>query len=205
MRQQAHIDYRALSCPGVPHRLIALALLGVIAGCGGSSSPLPTGIVPALSADVTDSWPEDQLDSADAPLCARIEEPITPTHLSMHQELNRYRAENGLEPLLYSQTLETAADGHVEDLWLRGFFSHTNPDGEDPGDRAMRAGFCHWYVGENIAAGQTSVLHVMQAWKDSPHHNANMLEPQYVYVGMGFSTDAFGRQYWGQVFAYDLP
>ena len=205
MQQQADAYYRALSCPGVPRRLIALALLGVIAGCGGSSGPLPTGIMPAVSTDLTASGRADQFDSADAPPCARIEEPKTPTHLAMYQELNRYRAENGLQPLLYSQTLEAAADSHVEDLWVRDFFSHTNPDGEDPGDRAYRAGFCHWYVGENIAAGQMSVQHVMQAWKDSPHHDVNMLEPEYVYVGMGFSTDTFGRRYWGQAFAYDLP
>jgi len=187
------------------HRLIVLALLGVIAGCGVSSSPLPTSAVPAVDADLAHVWPEAGLDSVAAPACAQVGEPKSPTHLAMYQELNQYRVENGLQPLLYSQTLEAAIEDHVEDLWVRGFFSHTNPDGEDPGDRAIRAGFCHEYVGENIAAGQTSTQHALQAWKDSHSHNANMLEPKYIYVGMGHFTDTFGRQYWGQAFAYDVP
>lgn len=192
-------------CPHVPHRHIVVALFGVIAGCGVSSSPLPSGNMPVIDGDAAYLWPTDQLNLVNAPACAQIEEPKTTTHLAMFQELNRYRVENGLQPLLYSKTLETAIEGHVEDLWVRGFFSHTNPDGEGPGDRATRAGFCHLYVGENLAAGQTSTQHALQAWKDSPPHDVNMLEPNYVYVGMGHSTDAFGRQYWGQAFAYDLP
>jgi len=180
--------FRVLGCT-----LITAALLGEIAGCGVSSSPLPAGVEPVIDANLTYLWQTNQLDSADAPACARIDEPETAIQLAMYNELNRYRAENGLPPLLYSKTLETAIEGHVEDLWGRSFFSHTNPDGENPGDRALRAGFCHKYVGENIAAGQTSVEHVMQAWKDSPPHNVNMLEPKYVYVGMGYSTDQFGR------------
>jgi uncharacterized protein YkwD len=93
----------------------------------------------------------------------------------------------------------------VRDLYERSFFAHVNPDGQDPGLRALDADFCHKYVGENIAAGQTSVSAVMTAWKNSPDHNENMLLAEYVYVGMGHFTDPSGRQYWGQEFAFSLP
>ena len=79
------------------------------------------------------------------------------------------------------------------DLIVKG---GTLPDG-----RAADIGI----VGENIAAGQTNVPAVMEAWKNSPDHNENMLEPDYSYVGMGYFVDPTGRQYWGQEFAYDVP
>ena len=204
-QQQRYAYYRAILYPGVTRRLMVVALLGVIAGCGVSSSPLPSGVVPVVDSDAAYLWPADQLNSANAPACAQIDEPTTSTHLAMYRELNRYRVENGLQPLLYSKTLESAIEGHVEDLWVRSFFSHTNPDGEDPGDRAVRAGFCHWYVGENIAAGQPTVQRVMVAWERSPSHNENMLVPDFVYVGMGHFVDPTGRHYWGQLLAFEYP
>jgi len=202
-QMRAHACYRAL--PDILHRLVVVLILGVITGCGWSGNPLPTGILPTTEDEQIESWPESQLDPADAPACSLIADPKSPIHEAMYNDLNQYRIENGLQPLLYSQTLETAAENHVKDLWGRNFFSHINPDGLDPGDRAIRVGFCHSYVGENIAAGQNSTAHVLQAWIDSPTHNANMLEPNYAYVGMGYSVDDYGRKYWGQVFAYDLP
>ena len=104
-----------------------------------------------------------------------------------------------------SRTLETAADAQVQDLYARSFFAHINPDGKNPGDRALAASFCHKYVGENIAAGQLSPSAVMVAWQNSPSHNENMLTADYVYVGMGHYIDPNGRHYWAQEFAYDVP
>lgn len=137
--------------------------------------------------------------------CLEIGEPSTEIRFQMLQAINNYRIQNGLDPLIYSESLERAISLHVEDLWERDFFDHTNPDGLNPGDRAMDAGFCHEYVGENIAAGQSSVIAVMKAWIDSPGHLANLLNADYVYVGMGHFTAPSGRQFWGQAFAYDVP
>lgn len=137
--------------------------------------------------------------------CYALGDPQTATHQALLDALNAYRIANGVEPLIYSRRLEAAADAMVLDLWERDFFAHVNPDGDGPGDRALAAGFCHKYVGENLAAGQRSIPAVMEAWKNSPGHNANMLEPRYKYVGVGFSVDANGRLYWAQEFAYQLP
>ncbi|HSW45182.1 MAG TPA: CAP domain-containing protein [Phycisphaerae bacterium] len=181
-----------------------MAALVIAAGCGPSGPALP----PLPSATGTSDqgvFDVDLLNSRAGPPCAGIGQPASLTHQQLFEALNQYRVENGLRPLFYSQALEEAADDQARDLWVRGFFSHTNPDGESPGDRALEAGFCHRYVGENIAAGHTSVEQVMQAWKDSPGHNANMLDPDFVYVGMGYSFDARGRQYWAQEFAFDVP
>jgi uncharacterized protein YkwD len=145
------------------------------------------------------------LAAASGPPCMQLGAPATTVHQALFDALNDYRRQNGLNPLIYSLRLEAAAEAQVQDLWQRAFFAHINPDGESPGDRALAAGFCHRYVGENLAAGQNSVPAVMTAWQNSPGHDANMLEPDYVYVGVAVSQDANGRLYWAQEFAFDLP
>ncbi len=159
-----------------------------------------------LAADLSgSSSPNTDVRPVGEPSCLGTALPSDSVHAAMFEALNRYRRENGLSPLIYSGKLEQLADAHARDLWERSFFDHINPDGLGPGDRALQAGFCHEYVGENIAAGQTSVESVMRAWKNSPSHDRNMLLSQYVYVGMGFSRDPNGRLYWAQEFAFDVP
>ena len=174
----------------------------------GCTGPVPTGL-PATGGATLDTGLEvgatDVLSSLSAPACVQAGQPSTPTQQEMLNALNLYRAQHGLSPLAYSRRLEAAINAHVRDLWARKFFDHVNPDGQEPGDRAVEAGFCHPYVGENIAAGQNSVQAVMQAWQNSPSHNENMLQPAYRYVGMGLFTDPTGRKYWGQLFAIELP
>ena len=66
----------------------------------------------------------------------------------------------------------------------RGYFSHTTPEGSDPGDRAAAAGYSP-FVGENIAAsGQGTAISVFSLWRSSPGHNANLLG-SYVATGLG--------------------
>lgn len=188
--------------------------LVVLTGCAGSldlaGSALEDPAATLVAADIELANAEDRYaDVAPAGRsmspCVEVDEPSGPIRQAMLEALNQYRQENGLPTLIYSRRLEAAADGHVRDLWERGFFAHINPEGKDPGARAVAAGFCHQYVGENLAAGQNTVENAMRAWKNSPGHNQNMLEPLYIYVGLGHSIDPSGRHYWGQEFAYELP
>ncbi|UCD27870.1 MAG: CAP domain-containing protein, partial [Planctomycetota bacterium] len=186
------------------YRLIISGLLLVMASCTGSFDPLlPVSGVNVDSVLGTES--SKTTEDADLPECLELGGPASDIHLALFEALNLYRAENGLEPLIYSQKLEAVADAHLQDTWNRDYFAHINPEGQEPGDRAFEAGFCHRYVGENLAAGQRSVESVMKAWKDSPTHDQNMLREGYVYVGMGYFEDPLGRKYWAQSFAYDVP
>ena len=157
------------------------------------------------AAATTGTAPVQNPAGTNSPACIQEGDPATPLQQAMFDALNQYRAVNGVAPLIYSKTLEAAGDAQVKDLWVRDFFSHINPDGLNPGQRAVAAGFCHEYVGENLAAGQSTLQRVMTAWENSPGHNANMLEPAYVYVGVSYSVDTNGRYYWAQEFAYELP
>ncbi len=186
-------------------RFLLILILG-LSGCGGSLDP--TGTLPVVNDDATsglDRTSDVASTIPDGSDCTAVGTPSTTTHRAMFDALNLYRIENDLTPLVYSVRLESVIQEHVQDLWARGFFDHTNPDGEGPSDRAIRGGYCHIYVGENIAAGQTNVPNVMDAWKNSPGHDANMKFTGYTYVGVGHFTAPNGRQYWGQLFSYDVP
>jgi len=183
------------------YRFVPVLLLLSLPSCVGVIEPMIAGSPVDDYGYITD----DARAVPPAPPCIQVGVPRSDLHREMFEQLNDYRVSNGLEPLTYSIKLEETADLHVADLWQRGFFAHINPDGQNPGDRAMEAGFCHKYVGENLAAGQKTVDRTMSAWINSPTHNENMLETEYVYVGMGYSIDPNGREYWAQVFAYDVP
>lgn len=89
--------------------------------------------------------------------------------------LNTLRAKNGLAPVAYSQTLESAARRHAVDMANASLFSHTGSDGSDVGARVQDAGYGWCVVAENIAKGQIDLTEVMQAWDASPGHHANMM------------------------------
>lgn len=182
---------------GLTGYLLATICCGLL-GCAGVSDPLIAGGVPVVSGPERD-------ETRSSPPCVEVSEPATETHRAMFDLLNQYRAANGLPELIYSRRLEISADAYVQDMAQRGYFAHVNPEGQNPGDRALAQGFCHRYVGENLAAGQKTAERAMQAWINSPSHNENMLDARYVYVGMGHYVDAEGRSYWAQEFSFSLP
>lgn len=197
-----------------------LTCAALLAGCAGcDTTPLP---IPADTASDTDPETENPStpsggshtggssgtstanpDVSDP--CLQVGEPASPSHREMFTALNQYRKSKGLAQLSYSKVLEKAANAHAIDLYRRDFFDHTNPDGDGPLDRAIAAGFCRAYmIGENIAWNQQSVTEVQQAWEQSPGHNANMINPQYRYVGMGYYFSANGP-YYVQLFGTVTP
>ena len=180
----------------------AMLTVGMPIGCG----TLPDSAL--LNNNLESNSPDNSTDaglSVPQQDCLGLGQPSDDIHKAIFDNLNTFRQANGLPPLIYSETLETAADAHVRDLYERGYFAHINPDGQTPGQRAVAAGFCHEYVGENIAAGQKSADAAQTAWENSPSHHDNMLDPKYKYGGVGFYQDPKGRMYWGQEMAYDMP
>ncbi|WP_342190492.1 CAP domain-containing protein [Paenibacillus macquariensis] len=57
--------------------------------------------------------------------------------------------------------------------------------------------------GENIAAGQTTPEEVTRVWMNSPGHRANILDPRFTDIGVGYvagtATSQY-RTYWTQLF-----
>ncbi|GBF05612.1 SCP/PR1 domain [Deinococcus aerius] len=104
-------------------------------------------------------------------------------------------------PLTYNAALRTAAYNHSKDMAVRGFFSHTNPDGLSPFDRMRAAGYTNFTAaGENIAAGQSTPEQVVAGWLQSPGHCANIMNAAYRDLGVGYYAGGSYRSYWTQNF-----
>lgn len=100
--------------------------------------------------------------------------------------INNYRASNGLPRLNMSNPLYVASENHSYDMGINNYFSHNSQDGRTPWDRIRAAGYGYnTWLGENIAAGYTSAETVFEAWRNSPGHNANMLNGNFNAIGIG--------------------
>jgi len=104
---------------------------------------------------------------------------------------NQQRAANGCAvALAMNDKLHKAAYDHSADMLARDFFSHTNPDGEGPGERLAEVGYVWSWWGENIAAGYPSPEDVMAGWMGSEGHRANILNCNFTEIGVGYVYSA---------------
>ncbi|NMA30235.1 MAG: hypothetical protein GX941_00220 [Candidatus Methanofastidiosa archaeon] len=98
--------------------------------------------------------------------------------------INNERLGHGLKPLAINPSLASAARSHSQDMIDRGFFSHVNPDGLTPSDRARNAGYSFTALAENIC-GNPSIDAGHSSLMNSPTHRANILNPSYSEIGIG--------------------
>jgi uncharacterized protein YkwD len=110
--------------------------------------------------------------------------------------INDYRAANGLAPLAMSPTLTSAARGHSQDMATNNYFDHVGLDGSTFSQRIAAAGYPGGTTAENIFAGDERATGAMESWKNSPPHNANMLDPAYKAIGIGRAFDANSQFGW---------
>ena len=101
--------------------------------------------------------------------------------------------------LTWNAQLTQSADGHSQDMAAGNFFSHTGSNGSTVGQRVTATGYDWSIVGENIAAGYSSVDAAMDGWISSPGHCANLMNSNFTEVGVscvtGSSTTTYSS-YW---------
>lgn len=117
--------------------------------------------------------------------------------------INDYRTANDLAPLVASHDLGAAAEHHSDDMADQDYFSHTGKNGSSPKDRMVDHGYTFdTFWGENISAGRITAQDAFDKWKASPGHNANMLSPNFVAIGIdrAQNPDAEFEFYWTNVF-----
>jgi uncharacterized protein YkwD len=106
--------------------------------------------------------------------------------------INEYRVGHGLRPLLVSDELSESGDRHSSDMGSYRFVDHYTTGGStwfekgaSPWDRMAASGYSYrTLLGENVAAGYSTATAAMAAWVASPKHNAVMLNPDYVVLGV---------------------
>ncbi len=129
---------------------------------------------------------------------------------------NDERALRDLPSLTRDTALDVIALEHSKDMAHRGFFDHTNPDGEDPADRADRHhydqsrtlpdGTSFYGIGENIVKipvekdvyGFGEIRNddpyeiaqvAIESFMDSPPHKEALLLPAHEKIGIGVAFD----------------
>lgn len=185
-------------------KIIDIAILGcfvgVLSACGGASSDTE-GSESQLSKGGAEADNEDNQD------CTKTE-----LATEMLASINTYRSQArdcgttsmpAVPALTWNCTLSKSSLVHSQDMADNNFFDHTGSNGLNAGDRVTNAGYTWRAVGENIAAGQTSIDQVMQGWINSPGHCRNIMSANFTQVGAALVevTDADYFTYWTQNFA----
>jgi hypothetical protein len=156
-----------------------------------------TALVAALLPLLGVGWRHGTANAAGATLQGTIRCP-TQSEMQVADLINAERTKKGLPPLAIDIRLQEAAVSHSEDMANNDFFSHTGSDGSSLIDRLERAGYPWHRAGENIAAGLSNPASAVAGWMDSPGHRANILNPSYEQLGVGyaFESSATYRHYW---------
>jgi uncharacterized protein YkwD len=116
-------------------------LIVTLSGCASLNAPCPPETLATLL--------EGELPESTEVVPPIVEEDLV---FAVHQRVNGIRREHGLQPLAWEPRLAVVAQQHSQDMADRGFFSHVNPDGLDPSDRARERGLLHTRVSDNLIA-----------------------------------------------------
>lgn len=114
---------------------------------------------------------------------------------------NAERSKAGLPELKMHDEAQELAMIKAKDMYVNSYFDHTSPVYGSPFDMMDEAGLQYRTAGENIAAGYQSAEAVVNGWMNSPGHRANILNPEFTHLGVGyFKTDGGYAHYYVQMF-----
>ncbi len=110
--------------------------------------------------------------------------------------INQERTSRGLDPLQLERRLNDSSEDHSSWMLDTDRFSHTGEGGSSATQRMQAAGFDlsgSWRTGENIAwqsergapGISDDVAQLHQNLMNSPGHRANILNPDFKYIGIG--------------------
>ena len=118
--------------------------------------------------------------------------------------INEYRAQNGLNPLSMSPDVTRAAAWFSRNMADTNTFpaDHRDTLGRDPATRLTECDVRYTRYAENIAAGPSDAQGIFNLWRNSPPHNANMLDPNVTLAGIARAFRS-GTQY-GWYWTLDL-
>lgn len=138
-------------------------------------------------------------------------------------KVNEERRKRGLRALIWDPKLAEVARLHSLDMANKSYFSHDNPEGDDPTMRARKRGIetetqkgsvIMIGIAENIGMMPTGNVEgygyvsssndvadaMMKSWMNSPGHRANILDASYDFIGVGVAYNGYGTYYLTQDF-----
>jgi hypothetical protein len=119
---------------------------------------------------------------------------VPQTEAAIIEMTNAFRREHALGTLTPNAALTAAARAFAAYLAKTGRFAH-EADGRAPHERAEAQGYHYCFVAENLALHLDSrgfetrqlAREVVDGWKTSPGHRANMLEKSVTEIGVGIA------------------
>jgi uncharacterized protein YkwD len=105
-------------------------------------------------------------------------------------QLNKIRAQHGLQPVRINARLTAAAAQHSKDMGTAGYFQHNSNDGtafwKRIGHWYASNGYGYWSVGENLlwSSPEVDPAGALQLWMNSPEHRANILTARWREIGI---------------------
>lgn len=107
------------------------------------------------------------------------------------QLTNEERRDDALGTLKRNSTLDAAAQMKAEHMAQNEYFAHYAPDGTSPWDWFGEVDYNFIHAGENLAIHFTDSDEVVEAWMASPAHRANIMNGDYVEIGVGTAEGEF--------------
>ena len=133
-----------------------------------------------------------------------VEAPKTKWEYDVLSLVNQERVRNGLEKLSWGDACAEAAETRATELVE--LYAHTRPDGSswdtacEAPDKASR-----YVEGENLVVGSSAVSPetTVAAWMNSEAHRANILNPDFTKLSVGFHFDPETqyKTHWSQYFS----
>jgi uncharacterized protein YkwD len=181
----------------IAYSLLIAALLSTLtlAACsGGTTTEATTSENPTLIPPIVLNEPSNNSALVGAannttvpPLCSGAQNTNTTAYATeVIRLVNVERSNNGLAALMAQTNIRDAAQKHTIDMACNFFVSHTGSDGSVFEDRLDLFGYYWMYAGENIAAGYATPSAVVTAWMNSSLHRANILDPEFTEIGVGY-------------------
>jgi len=141
-------------------------------------------------------------ETPELPETPEVDTPEDNTTLSHAEQVvtlvNAERAKEGLAPLSIDTKVQAAAQ--VRAVESEQSFSHTRPNGSSFATALKEQNVSYRRAGENIAWGQRSPEEVVNAWMNSSGHRANIMNPNFTKIGVGYYRNSKGLNYWSQLF-----
>lgn len=109
--------------------------------------------------------------------------------------VNAERKKAGFSPLKADMRLVNISRQKSKDMIDKKYFGHTSPTYGTPFEALRKNGISYRYAGENLA-GASKVTSAHNSLMKSPGHRANILNPNFNYIGIGIVDGGpYGKMY----------
>lgn len=107
---------------------------------------------------------------------------------------NKVRIKVGVNPVKVNEQLKQAALSKAEDMLVKQYFAHTNPQKQNVAFWVKKFNYKYAVAGENLALGFSSAENVVNAWIKSKTHYANLIDPDFDEIGVAMVSGVYNKK-----------